>query len=432
MSRTSGDEWSAPSPAPPGRPERRIYLDSVMAQLWSRPGQTSNETSHYRMLPSARVPTLVVPRRPRRATASLIRSYKSSAGPLLRFTLQGLALAARLGVTDLLPSTTSVTTGWGSAGPPENYGLGGGDLDIVSYLESALNRPLCVGLYTSPPRANRKPVLSLVSPRGELVGFVKIGTSSLTRDLVTHEAQALQRMEDATLKRLLVPPLLLHATWRDYVVLVQGALQPRGHRSPSRALVVAAMRELSEVEGVGVESVVDGPYVTRLEERMAGLPDTAMAARLRVALSMVRSRRSHGQMRVGAWHGDWTPWNMGPAAQRIALWDWERLEFGVPVGFDLLHYDLQTLIVREGCDPSVAARSVVGSAPELLAEMGTRTSPQEARLVSMLYLLEMGTRYLHDRQKEAGAKLGDLNSWLLPTLDDALEAMARDGHGAAG
>ncbi len=385
------------------------------------------------MLPSARMPTLVVPRRPRRATASLIRSYKSSAGPLMRFLLKGLAVAARCGATDLLPSTTAVTTGWaaaGAAGGSPQRDPRAGDLDVVTFLEGALGRPLCSGLYTSPPRANRKPVLYLVSPRGESVGFVKIGTSPLTRDLVTHEAQALRRLGASTLEHLLVPPLILHTMWRDNVVLVQGALLTGGRRSPSRAAVVAAMRELSAFDGLGVESVVDGPYVTRLDERMAGLPDTAMASRLRAALTTLRAQGGNAEVCVGAWHGDWTPWNMGPAADRVAVWDWERLGFGVPVGFDLLHHDIQTLIVRERRDPRAAAGSIVRAAPELLHEMGLSTSRQEARLVSLLYLVEVGTRYLHDQQREAGAKLGDLTSWLLPTLDGALEAMARGGQGA--
>ena len=375
------------------------------------------------------MPTLVVPRRPRRATASLIRSYKSSAGPLMRFVLKGLAVVARCGATDLLPFTTTVTTGWAAADGSGKRDLLDGDLDITAFLESELGRPLCAALYTSPPRANRKPVLYLVSPRGESVGFVKIGTSPLTRDLVTHEAHALRRLGPATLVHLLVPPLLLHTTWRDDVVLVQGALLPGGRRPLLRAVVVAAMRELSAFDGLGVESVVDGPYVTRLDERMAELPDTAMASRLRGALGTLRAQGRNVEVRVGAWHGDWTPWNMGPVSGRVAVWDWERLGLGVPVGFDLLHHDIQTLIVRARRDPLVAARSIVGSAPELLREMGVPTSPREARLVALLYLLEIGARYLHDQQQEAGAKLGDLTSWLFPILDGALEAMAKDGQG---
>lgn len=412
---------SSPSP---GRPERRLYLDSVVDQLWSRPGQPPLRTSEFLMLPSPRVPTLVVPRRPRRATASLIRSYKSSAGPFMRGKLRGLALAARWGVTDLLPFTTPVATEWAS---PAGQVPSDSDLDIVAYLEGALGRALCVGLYTSPPRANRKPVLHLVSPQGESVGFVKIGTSPLTRDLVTHEAEALRRLQTTTMTRLMLPSLLLHAMWRDHVVLVQGALRPKGRRSPDRDLVIAAMRELSQVDGVQEESVSDGAYVSGLDEQMSLLPETAMARELREALTRLRVGSPDDIVRVGAWHGDWTPWNMAPTGDRVAVWDWERLGFGIPVGFDLLHHDVQTLIVRGGREPLAAARALVASAPDALREMGVHASEREAHLVAVLYLLEIGTRYLHDEQEQAGARLGDLRTWLLPTVREALDAMATSG-----
>ena len=36
--------------------------------------------------------------------------------------------------------------------------------------------------------------------------------------------------------------------------------------------------------------------------------------------------------------------------------------------------------------------------------------------VAMLYLVEIGTRYLRDRQADAGARLGRVDAWLLPVL----------------
>jgi hypothetical protein len=40
----------------------------------------------------------------------------------------------------------------------------------------------------------------------------------------------------------------------------------------------------------------------------------------------------------------------------------------------------------------------------------------EARLTAALYLADVATRYLVDRQAQAGAPLGDPGTWLIPAL----------------
>ena len=37
-------------------------------------------------------------------------------------------------------------------------------------------------------------------------------------------------------------------------------------------------------------------------------------------------------------------------------------------------------------------------------------------MTALLYLIDLATRYLEDRQAEAGARLGVLGRWLLPVL----------------
>jgi hypothetical protein len=37
-------------------------------------------------------------------------------------------------------------------------------------------------------------------------------------------------------------------------------------------------------------------------------------------------------------------------------------------------------------------------------------------VTALLYLIDLATRYVTDRQAEAGARLGALGTWLLPAL----------------
>jgi hypothetical protein len=119
----------------------------------------------------------------------------------------------------------------------------------------------------------------------------------------------------------------------------------------------------------------------------------------------------------GAWHGDWTPWNMASTGQGLLVWDWERFTRDVPVGFDALHYWLQTEVVPARGEPMAAAAGCVDRAPELLAPFGAGQA--EARLTAILYLADLATRYLTDRQDKAGARLGQAGAWLIPAITGA-------------
>ena len=52
-------------------------------------------------------------------------------------------------------------------------------------------------------------------------------------------------------------------------------------------------------------------------------------------------------------------------------------------------------------------------------------SPTAARATAVGYLTELATRYVTDRQAEAGARLGDVGAWLLPVVADAVRPTVR-------
>ena len=60
----------------------------------------------------------------------------------------------------------------------------------------------------------------------------------------------------------------------------------------------------------------------------------------------------NGPLPLGAWHGDWTPWNMSRRRGRLQLWDWERFETGVPLGLDRCHYGVNAVVRRDGARAS--------------------------------------------------------------------------------
>jgi hypothetical protein len=115
---------------------------------------------------------------------------------------------------------------------------------------------------------------------------------------------------------------------------------------------------------------------------------------------------------------------MAGLQDRLLVWDWERFRRGVPVGFDLLHHELQTDLVARRTEPAEAARRLVDDAAGLLAPLGVRG--RAAALTAVLYGIDLATRYLADRQLEAGARLGDVGTWLLPAVSAGLRRLEEE------
>src|SRR5581483_11707468 len=102
----------------------------------------------------------------------------------------------------------------------------------------------------------------------------------------------------------------------------------------------------------------------------------------------------------GSSHGDFAPWNMTAVADHVLVWDWEKFEPDVPVGFDLVHSDVQGAVVLAGASPSDAFAATERRGPELLAPVGNNAA--HAELVLWLYAVDIASRYLVDREQEAG------------------------------
>jgi hypothetical protein len=230
-----------------------------------------------------------------------------------------------------------------------------------------------VALHVRPARrANRKPVLSVSGPGGRLA-FVKIGDSARTRDLVRNEARALRLVAAAAPATIVAPAVLHHGRWRGLEVLVLSPLpvptRPWARRVPA-------------------------PLVERAVQEIAALDPGAPWCR----------------------HGDFAPWNMAPTRDgRLLVWDWERFESGVPLGFDAVHLFFQRALTRMG--PARAARACVARALRTLAPYGL--SAAEARLTAIRYLIELAGRHAADGHEP----LGPPGAWLTPAVDHE-EALA--------
>jgi Phosphotransferase enzyme family len=365
-------------------------------------GNSRADGRDFVLIPGVRHPRLLVPAAPRAAAAAL-RQYGQPRSWAARMGVAAFALglASGLGGT-LLGVRVRVTA------PPEAE-------SIESYLKSVLSPDIRVSIRLGPARANRKPVLQLHTTSGKAAGFVKIGFNALTRDLVRAEAASLAWLESAGLDGISVPRVIHHSQWHGMDVLVLSGLPVwQRRRGLSAAQLSAAMETVARVGGLQEGALASDAYLLQLRERLETADPGPERSALLDALDAISATGLCTSLTFGAWHGDWSPWNMASTTGGLLVWDWERFASGVPLGFDALHYWLQTEVGPQHRDPLAAAIDCLEHAAALLAPFGIE--PARARLTAALYLADVATRYLVDRQAAAGAPLGAPGTWLIPAL----------------
>ena len=378
-------------------------------------GTSRADGRDFVLIPGVRHPRLLVPAAPRAAAAAL-RQYGQPRSWAARMGVAAFAvgLASGLGGT-LLGVRVRVTA------PPEAE-------SVESYLKSVLSPDIRVSIRLGPARANRKPVLQLHTTSGQSAGFVKIGFNTLTRDLVRAEAASLVWLERAGLDGISVPRVLHHDQWHGMDVLVLSALPVwQRRRALSAAQLSAAMDTVARVGGLQEGALASGAYLRQLRERLEAADPGAERSALLEALDTIAATGQCASLTFGAWHGDWSPWNMASTTGGLLVWDWERFASGVPRGFDALHYWLQSEVGPQHRDPLPAATDCLEHAAALLAPFGI--DPARARLTAALYLADVSTRYLVDRQAAAGAPLGAPGTWLIPPLMDEVARFRAQQNG---
>lgn len=376
----------------------------------SSPESPGARRQEFVLVPSAADPKLVVPARPSAAAATVARSHSApgSLGAAVQTAAIGYGFGSGVGAR-LLRDRLVVDSPAGACGLDEHLG-------------GLLGRPVLVGMRVGPPRANRKPVLQIVTPRGELVAYAKLGVNALTDSLVAAEGAALARLAEVELTDVRVPALLHAGTWQGHQLLVQAALPVRrSRRRDAAARITAAMVTVARAEGSDLLPQRALPWWDRTVDavsRIAEGSETGIPGRL-VAVGEALAADADRVLPSGGWHGDWNPGNcavLGDAAGTVLVWDWERYETGVPLGFDALHLHLQSQL-GAGVDPLAAAGGLLAGAAPLLAPFDV--PPAQASAVAALYLWGLGVRYAADDQAGAGAAVGRLERWLLPVLEQA-------------
>ena len=399
----------------PGEQDSGVSVFGLADLLWPHPavvtleragGQAEPAVAQYIPLPSATDPRLLLPRRPRRAAAAAIRHQPAAPGKArLRRDIGALGIAGGLGDFAQRHHIRVV------AGAP----VGGAAETVETFFSRRLGREVLLSMHLGKPRANRKPVVQILTPTGTTLGFAKIGVDALTNSLVRAETSALHLIAAAHLRQVTTAEVLFSDCWNDLDIVMTSPLPVWGRRRAVPAdVLLAATQEVAAVAPASTLTLRDWMGTSGLLDRLAGLAPGEAASDLRSAAADLVAAAGHIRLDCGAWHGDWTPWNMAAVADRLFVWDWERFAAPVPKGFDALHHSLQQALVSERRPARAATEALTRGAPATLAPYDV--PPDIAPVVVLAYLTELAGRYLHDGQEAAGARLGRVGEWLVPVL----------------
>ena len=388
------------------RPRDAEDLRWLIDVLWGRSGARarvvrgppwrSGAARSWAVVPSADRPRFLVPMIDRRAAAASVTAFNGLRPPVTRAARRMLGGLLRTGIGNLaVRDRVEIAT---EEPDGESVPLG----SLLRRIFGRVDLTVAVGVGGSGP--NRKPTLQVMSLAGEPLGFAKLGWSEPTRDAVRNEAAALSRWSDRDTVTLGVPALLHGGAHHGLEVSVVAPLPRRARRhDPAVPPPVEVTREVAAVGAVSVEAFGTSGYWTRMVDRI-GEAQSGLGERDDVALrSFVgRVEDEHGAepTAFGAWHGDWSPWNMAWYRGRLFVIDWEHWSEGVPVGLDLLHYHFQVAFHLRRRSVSEAIELMDRQSLPLLQSLNL--SPRQARAARDAYLIEVLMRAEERRRAGAG------------------------------
>jgi hypothetical protein len=298
-------------------------------------------------------------------------------------------------------------------------GADSGADSIERHLAECLGTDVRVGVLLGTRRVNQKPVLQVFRLDGTTLGYAKVGHNDLTAELVRREADALTTVGSHLPRSFRLPSLLHHGRWAGLEVLVVSPLTTSPREAVTRTARLSATRELAGLAGTARRPLADSEFWSRLCGTAVLLADAPAAHRLHAGIRMIEDHHGAALVSLGGWHGDWGHWNMGMADGILQVWDWERYDPAVPVGFDPVHFAAQSVRPGErGARRQEAA--FLGSVPVRLAELGVK--PDQHDLTLQLYLLEIATRYVAMLAFGANPPLQRRTSWVLSLLERQLES----------
>lgn len=348
-------------------------FDPINEMEWLRTvlgGAGTGPDEAYLSRPSAAEPHLLVPLGSAAVASAALHRYHDNRSLKERFVGIAAQTVARLGQLE--------------RGPGQRVDLE--PFAMIQQLARVLNEPNLNGAITiGPPRRNRKPVVQLLRPNGETVGFAKVAWSTFTKELIANEGFWLKQVDGKMPKGLIAPKVLFEGpvltasgSATESTVLVTGPLETSPFSRRRSPLELGTIAELARCVGSQDSYVRDLPQVKEAASNAVG--DL-------VPVRTIIERHGDTRLETAMWHGDLTPWNTATNLDGMSIWDWEFAGAHRPVGFDAMHIRFETIRRASPSNEKAAVRTIVAETAKIVSGLG-----QSTEAMIDLYLLDLLAR----------------------------------------
>jgi hypothetical protein len=411
---TSGLDWAC-----------RLLFESGGRVVSRRRGQAApagfDRVEGYLALPRAANPRLLVPLGSTRAASAALARNHDATSTKARLGRAALGAGLRVGVTQRVADRVDVYAdpALSPAERPQHL--------LTDHLRAMFGRAdLHMAVILGVPRLNRKPVLQVLASDGTVVGYVKAAWNDLTAGLVRNETRVLSHLAASAPKSFVPPAFVAAGPWGDLELIAASAL-PNAARPDQAQVFDPPMPVIAEIAGLWGRSTArlsGSEYWAGVRERQSAQAGSEVLDR---AVDWVEGQVGDTEIDFGAWHGDFTPWNMarlpggsgGPGeAGQTYVWDWERAGLA-PAGLDLLHFLFQTVCRFEGKPPADAIASCSERAATLLTVLDVK--PGSLPALWLLYRLELLLRYDEARMAGVLARQSKIHEGILEMFDRDME-----------
>jgi hypothetical protein len=225
-----------------------------------------------------------------------------------------------------------------------------------------------------------------------VVAYAKVAWNTVTAANVAAEHRALVALAAEADPALSGPEPIAMLDHRGYPVLLTRPMPDALRRFDSaRDALDPAIARL--VGRLAAPSAGEDPIGGRLRSRLRATTGNSLGligSEVAVLVDAIGSRAA--QLPAGAWHGDWSPWNLGWVQQRLWAWDWEYCRTDVPIGLDVPHFAFQRRFIgaREPLERAFAEARDTTAEP--LARLGY--SPVDRATIHAVHVAELAIRYL--------------------------------------
>ena len=266
---------------------------------------------------------------------------------------------------------------------------------LAGALGRTVGQEVLLAVNVRPPSPYRKPVAQAVTSDGRVLAYAKISCNDLTAANVEAEARAL--VAAAEIRAVRAPALLALTAWRERPVLVTAPMPATLRRLDPRRSVPppAATGAVAGLFGISQMPYGSGPIRARLVARFGDARESGALPEVAGALGdLLDAADACGgvPLTVGAWHGDWSPWNLAWQGSQLWAWDWEYARADVPLGLDLPHFGFQTAFIGARRGLAVSFGSARTAAAAGLGALGVEGAARE--LTFALHVAEVALRYL--------------------------------------